>query len=184
VQPNESFVSLNLVGPLDGVIRLLSLLGLVAGTVLVCWRVGNGKLSLGQGFVALVAVVLASNKLLSPQYLMWVLPLVAYVLGFDLLWLTICALTTLIFPFIYETRHPLLLVPTNPAFLPTITLRNTLLVTATVLAVLGRRRDALPAPEEAEAAPEARELARLAHPDSPYDSEARLGNKRSTTRTG
>ncbi len=151
VQPNNSFVSLNLVGPLDGPIKMLSLLALVGGTLLVCWRVLQGRLSLGRGFVALIAVVLASNKLLSPQYIMWILPLVAYVEGFDLLWLTICALTTLIFPFIYQTRHPILMVPTNPGFLTTIAVRNAMLVVATVLAVRGRRA-AAPAPEEADAA--------------------------------
>ena len=150
-QPNESFVSLNLVGPLDGVIKQISLLALVCGTLLVCWQVGKGKLTLGQGFVAMIAVVLASNKLLSPQYIIWILPLVAYVEGFDLLWLVICALTTLIFPFIYQTRHPIITVPTNPAFLPTITLRNALLVTATVLAILGKRPADNPAADEAEA---------------------------------
>ncbi len=160
-QPNNSFASLNLVGPLDGVIKQLSLLALLGGTLLVCWRVLHGKLSLGQGFVALIAVVLASNKLLSPQYIIWILPLVAYVEGFDLLWLTICALTTLIFPFIYQTRHPILLVPSNPGFLPTITLRNAMLIIATVLAVRGRQRAAAPLPEEAEAAAE-QEVAGLA----------------------
>jgi hypothetical protein len=165
VQPNQSFGSLNLVGPLDGVIRQISLLALVGGTLLVCWRVFSGKLSLGQGFVGMVAVVLASNKLLSPQYVMWILPLVAYVEGFDLLWLTICALTTLIFPFTYQTRHPILLVPTNPAFLPTIALRNAFLVAAAGLALRGRQRHAAAsAPDMAEEEVEI-ELAGLARPE-------------------
>jgi hypothetical protein len=165
VEPNQSFSSLNLVGPLDGVIRQLSLLAMIVGTLLVCWQVLRGRLSLGQGFVAMIAVVLASNKLLSPQYILWILPLVAYVEGFDLLWLTICALTTLIFPFIYQTRHPIITVPTNPAFLPTITLRNAMLVVATVQAVLGRRRATIPAPDEAEAEPAEVGLAEVARPE-------------------
>lgn len=149
-RPNNSYNSLNLVGPLDSTIKTLSLLALIGGMLLVCWWVWRGKLSLRQAFVALIAVVLASNKLLSPQYIMWILPLVAYAEGFDLTWLTICALTTLIFPFIYQTRHPILMVPTNPAFLPTIAVRNALLVAATVQALRGGRRAA--APGEAEAA--------------------------------
>jgi hypothetical protein len=161
--PNQSFNSLNLVGPLDSTIKLISLLALIGGTLLVCWRVSRGKLSLGQGFVALVAVVLASNKLLSPQYIMWILPLVAYVEGFDLLWLTICALTTLIFPFIYQTRHPILMVPANPGFLTTIALRNVFLVAAAVLAVRGRQRAAAASSDEAAAAE--LELVGLARPD-------------------
>jgi hypothetical protein len=164
-QANHSFLSLNLVGPLDSLIKPLSLLALVGGTLFVCWRVLGGKLSLGQGFVAMIAVVLASNKLLSPQYIMWILPLVAYVEGFDVLWLGVCVLTTLIFPFLYQTRHPILLVPTNPQFLPVIALRNLLLVVATVLAIRGRRRVVTPAPEaEAEAAPEL-ELAAFGRPE-------------------
>ncbi len=163
-QPNHAYASLNLVGPLDSVIKPLSLLALVVGTLLICWQALRGKLSLGQCFVAMIAVVLASNKLLSPQYIIWILPLVAYVDGFDPVWLGVCALTTLIFPFLYQTRHPILLVPTNPLFLPTITLRNTLLVIATVLAIRGHRRAALPTPEAAETAPDL-ELAELERPE-------------------
>ncbi len=137
VHPNNSFNSLNLVGPLDVYLKSLSLYALIGGIALVSWRVLCGKLTLGEAFVATIALVLASNKLLSPQYIIWVLPLVAYVEGYDSLWLVICALTTLIYPFIYQTRHPILLVPTNSAFLPTITLRNVLLVVATVRAVRG-----------------------------------------------
>jgi hypothetical protein len=160
-RPNVSFVSLNLVGPLDGPIRTLSLLALVVGTGLVCWRVGRGKLSLGQGFLAMIVVVLASNKLLSPQYIIWALPLVAYIEGFDLLWLAICALTTLIFPFLYQTQHPIINVPNNPGFLPVITLRNALLIVATVLAVRGRSgTPAQSAPAEAGTDEALAELAR------------------------
>ena len=151
-RPNVSFVSLNLVGPLDSAIKLLSMEALIGGTLYVCWRVLRGKLTLGQAFVAMIGVVLVSNKLLSPQYLMWILPLVAYVEGLDALWLVICALTTLIFPFIYQTHHPIITVPDNPAFFPTIALRNLLLVIATVRAVRGRRpATAGQAPAEAEA---------------------------------
>ncbi len=154
VHPNVSFISLNLVGPLDSVIKLLSMEALIGGTLYVCWRVLRGKLTLRQGFVALIGVVLVSNKLLSPQYLMWILPLVAYVEGLDPLWLVICALTTLIFPFIYQTHHPIITVPENPQFLPTIALRNLLLVIATVRAVRGRRpARQRQAPTEAEARP-------------------------------
>jgi hypothetical protein len=152
VSPNHSYVSLNLVGPLDAVLKPLSLLGLVVGTLIVCRRVLQGHLSLGQAFVASIALVLVTNKLLSPQYLMWVLPLVAYVEGFDLLWLVICALTTLIFPFIYQTRHPILTVPGNPAFLPTIAVRNLLLFIATLRAL--RRPSERPALDPAKAAKE------------------------------
>jgi hypothetical protein len=160
VSPNHSYVSLNLVGPLDVVLKPLSLLGLGVGTLIVCRRLLRGQLSLGQAFVASIALVLVTNKLLSPQYLMWVLPLVAYVEGFDVLWLVICALTTLIFPFIYQTRHPILSVPGNPAFLPTIAIRNLLLLIATLRAL--RQHAEQPALAPATAAKEVTAL-KLAH---------------------
>ena len=182
--PNQSYFSLNLVGPLEVVIKPLSLLALVVGTLLVCWQVRRGELRLGQGFVAMIAVVLASNKLLSPQYIMWILPLVAYVEGFDLLWLTICALTTLIFPFIYQTRHPILTVPTNPAFLPTITLRNALLVIATVLAVRGHQSAAAPLPDEAEAETPELALAGLERPEVLAERSAALLEEQGAAQEG
>ena len=128
-----SFGSSNLVGPLDQYLKALSLVGLVVGSGVVYWRVAWGKLTLGQGFVATLAVVLTSNKVLSTQYIVWILPLVAYAEGFDWLWLVIAVLTTLIYPFLYYSPSPL-----KETFLPTIALRNFLLLIATVWAIRGR----------------------------------------------
>ena len=45
--------------------------------------------------------------MLSPQYLIWVLPFIAIVLRrHDLVWLAICVLTLVVFPFGYLQLHP------------------------------------------------------------------------------
>ena len=95
--------------------------------------------------MACLCVVLATNKIFSPQYLIWLLPVVAAVDGFDPLWLIICLLTTLDFPIIYQMRHPIWTVPFNPAFMPVLALRNGLLVYATIRAI-GRHARRSPVP--------------------------------------
>jgi hypothetical protein len=138
VQGIISFGSLNLVGPLADPLKLLSLAGLAGGSLLVYWRVWCGRLSPGQAFLAAIGLLMVFNKVLSPQYFMWVLPLVAYVLGLDLLWLLICLLTTLIYPFLYHVYFHIGHQITNPVLLWTIALRNALLVVAVLRAVQGK----------------------------------------------
>lgn len=133
-----SFGSLNLVGPLEDPLKLLSLLGLVGGSVLVYWRAWRGQLSLGQAFLAAIGIILIFNKVLSPQYLIWALPLVAYVLGFDLLWFLICLLNTLIYPFLYHVYYHVDNEITNPVLLGVIAIRNAFLILAVVRAVMGK----------------------------------------------
>jgi len=74
---------------------------------------------------------------LSPQYLIWVLPLIAIVeREHDPWWLVVCAFTTLIFPFGYGLIVSPPGSPAPPSFPPllliTIGVRNVLLVAATV----------------------------------------------------
>lgn len=132
-----SFHSLNYVGPLDRVLEPLSALALAAGCLLIYWRLLRGRLDLGRAFVACLCVVLLANKIFSPQYLIWILPLVAYVEGFDVVWLVIGLLTTFIYPFVYFAHTHILLVAPDPWFLPALALRNALLLAVTVRAVRG-----------------------------------------------
>jgi hypothetical protein len=135
-----SFVSLNFVGPLDAFLKPLSAGALLALCLLVYWRQARGRLTVGQAFVACLCAVVATNKIFSPQYLIWLLPVVAAVEGFSLLWLAICILTTLEYPVIYLMRHPILTVPYTPEFMPLIAVRNLLLLYVTVRAISGPRR--------------------------------------------
>ena len=141
-----SFQSLNYVGPLDVVLKPLSAVALVAGCLLVYWRHWRGTLDIGHAFVACLCVVLVANKIFSPQYLVWVLPLVAYVEGFDPLWVAIGLLTTLIYPFVYFDHSHIKFVAADWRFLPTIAVRNGLLLFVTLRAIRGRQAKLVPAP--------------------------------------
>ena len=132
-----SYVSLNYVGPLDVVLKPLSSLALAGGCLWVYLRLARGRLGLAQSFLALLCVVTVTNKIFSPQYMIWVTPFVAEVYGFDLLWLLICGLTTLIFPYLYALGRPIWVVPTVvKAFLPAVALRDAVMVWATLRAIL------------------------------------------------
>jgi hypothetical protein len=144
--PDYSFVSLNYVGALDIVLKPLSALALLAGCLWVYWRQGHGRLTIGQAFVACLCAVLVTNKIFSPQYLIWVLPVVAYVEGFDVLWVAICLLTTLDFPIIYQMRHPIWTVTFSWQFMPVLAVRNGLLLWVTIRAIVRRRRRVTAAP--------------------------------------
>lgn len=151
--PNYSFTSLNFVGPLDGVLKPLSAVALAGGCLWVYWRQARGRLSVGRAFLACLCVVLVTNKIFSPQYLIWVLPVVAETEGFDLLWVAICFLTTLDFPILYQLRHPIWTVSYTPLFMPVLALRNGLLAWVTVRAMFrctqGRARSGVPASQGA-----------------------------------
>jgi hypothetical protein len=145
--------SYNLVGPLDsGIVALLSFAGL-AGLAWIYWRSWLGKLEFGRGLLAVICVTLLASKVFSPQYLIWALPLVVEVEGIDLVWLVICACTTLIYPVLYVNEHifgtpgPL---PYTGTFLGTIAIRNLALIVATARVLLpGQRLATHPAGEPA-----------------------------------
>lgn len=148
-RPDYSFVSLNFVGPLDVLLRPLSALALALGCLWVYWRQARGRLSASQAFVAVVCVILVTNKLFSPQYLIWVLPLVAYVEGFDVLWIAICLLTWYDFPILYQLRHPIQTVTYTGLFMPVLALRNGLLLWATLRVIMRRKAAARSLPADA-----------------------------------
>ena len=143
--------SYNLVGPLDsGIMALLDFAG-VAGLGWIYWRTWLGRLDLGRAMLAVICVTLLTSKVFSPQYLIWALPLVVEVEGIDLVWLLICACTTLVYPVLYVNEHifgtpgPL---PYTGPFLGTIAIRNAALLVAAARVLLpGRRLVTLPATE-------------------------------------
>jgi hypothetical protein len=133
--PNFSFSSLNYIGPLDIVVKPLAALSLLALCCLVYARQARGRLSVEQAFLAVLCIVIVTNKVLSPQYLIWVLPVVAAVEGFDAIWLAVCVLTTVIYPILYLTQPTFATVTETRAFLPIVAARNLLLIAITIRAV-------------------------------------------------
>jgi hypothetical protein len=137
VHPDHSFHSFNLVGGLDTALKVVSLMVLAAGCAWVYRRQASGRMSVGRAAFACVCVVIATSKVFSPQYIMWVLPLVALEEGLDLQWLAIAALTTAVFPVAY--LHDNLRGPAPAAYsallLALVAARNALFVQATWRAV-------------------------------------------------
>lgn len=172
-QPDYSFTSLNYVGALDVYLKPLSAVALATGCLWVYWRQARGRLTAGQAFVACLAVVLVTNKIFSPQYLIWALPVVAYVEGFDFVWLAICLLTLYEFPVIYQMRRPILTVPYSWEFMPVLALRNGLLLYATLRAIMRPPRRA-PEPADTASTHAARIAARPSPPDERGESAPAL----------
>lgn len=142
--PDHSFHSFNLVGPLDGSLSTFSTLALLLSCAWVYWRQLTGHLSYGRAMLALVLVAICTSRIFSPQYLIWALPLVAAVEGdYDLVWIAICVLTTLIFPFAYRSYHfnGLTTPDSYPVvFMALIGIRNALVVFAAARLLAPRRR--------------------------------------------
>ncbi len=134
--PNYSFVSLNFVGPLDVVLKPASAVALVGGCLWVYIRQTRGRLTIGQAFLACLGIVLVTNKIFSPQYLIWIIPVVAYVEGLDLFWIAICFLTWCDYPIIYQLHHPIQTVTYSWQFMPVLALRNGLLLYATLRVII------------------------------------------------
>ena len=80
-------------------------------------------------------MIVLTNKIFSPQYLIWVLPVVALVEGWDLLWVAICLLTTLDYPVLYRL-HPFGAAPYDWPFMLVVAARNALMLVATLRAIL------------------------------------------------
>ena len=132
VAPDHSFHSYNLVGRIDAELSLLAGLGLAGGCLLVYWQQLGERLSFGRAMALCLLVVVFTNRVFSPQYLIWVLPLIAIAeREYDVVWLAVCALTTLIFPYAYDFAglHGDGTPATYPLFFPAlIAIRNGLLV--------------------------------------------------------
>ena len=135
VAPDHSFHSYNLVGSAAGELGLLGDVGLVGGCLWVYWQQLHGRLAFARALTLSLLVVVCTNHVFSPQYLMWLLPLMAITgRDYDRVWLAICALTTAIFPFAYDLAglHGSGTPSSYPLFFPgLIALRNALLVIAT-----------------------------------------------------
>jgi hypothetical protein len=154
--PNYSYTSLNFVGPLDTLLKPASLVALVAGCLWVYWRQARGKLTVGQAFLACLGIVLVTNKIFSPQYLIWIIPVVAYVEGFDWLWLAVCFLTWCDFPIIYQLHHPIQTVTYSWQFMPVLALRNGLLLYATLRVIIRPKKTPFQFPGSASGPPSRR----------------------------
>src|SRR5260370_28006673 len=121
VHAEYSYGSLNLVGALGGVVSLLCLAFFILGYAYTIWLQWRGKLDIVQASIAVLLVFIATGKVFSPQYLMWIMPLLAYSNALDGLLLLCCVLIsllpTVLYPYLYRRASLLPLFPLVPHFI-------------------------------------------------------------------
>jgi hypothetical protein len=133
----ESYGSLNIISALSGIVSSLGTFFLVAGYLFIIFMQWRGKLDITQTTIAILLVSIVTGKVFSPQYLIWLMPLLAYAGAFDAFW-NICwgivsLLTTYTLLFLYtkpvtDARD----LPLLPGFFETIGIRNAFFVLITL----------------------------------------------------
>jgi hypothetical protein len=143
---NFTFGSLNVLNPWDRIVSDVFTVALLAGFVAILLAQLRGRLDLGAAYLATLLLIIVTGKVFSPQYLLWLAPLVAYMTARDwrwfLLWGVICLLTTIVYPYLYEVSAyiyptidrnlPILKAPDVPGFLPAIAARDLLFLLVTM----------------------------------------------------
>ncbi len=141
LHPVSSYGSLNVLSRLSPFVAAFGTVCLGIGLGYTFWLQLRGKIHLFMASLLTLLVVMITGKVFSPQYLIWVFPLVAYIGKNNRKWLVswggVGLLTTWIFPFMYTSVHRVTDVPLIPAFYPVIFVRNMLLL-GIILALLYR----------------------------------------------
>jgi hypothetical protein len=131
-----SFGSVNIENDLGSIVALAFEVLFVLGYIIAILWQWRGKLDLTQTFIALILIFIVTGKVFSPQYLMWLIPLLAYNGAFNRLWLvlwsSISILTTIVYPYIYMLTKDARLAPLLPGFIEAVTVRNFLLAVITL----------------------------------------------------
>jgi hypothetical protein len=156
VQIVFSFGSINMVSALGGNVSNLLEVFFVVGSIYAIYLQWRGKLDIIQTFIALLLVFIATGKVFSPQYLIWVIPLLAYSGAFDRVWIvlwgSISLLTIIIYPYYYTRTIDGVKTPYFPGFIQIVTARNVLFVLLTLAYLFNwfhiRSRRALPTAEK------------------------------------
>jgi hypothetical protein len=127
-----SYGSLNWLSPLGVWMERAFTLFLAAGLVWILKELWQQKMDLLQAALAALILLVATGKVFSPQYLLWLIPLIAYSgipnRTLTLTWIAVCVLTSLIFPGYYSFAPNGNSLPHMPGFLPILAVRNGLMV--------------------------------------------------------
>ncbi len=138
-QYNMAYQSLNFVSSLTRYISPLTTLLEIAALLYIFWLQWRGRLDIYAASLLTLLVIIVTGKVFSPQYLIWVTPLVALVGKAHWRWLLswglVCALTTFMFPLHYSGLHEI------QNFYAVICVRNLLIlgITCTLLVWYNKR---------------------------------------------
>ena len=135
----NSFGSTNILGNHSASLSRLFTVFLAIGLLLTFYMQLRGKLDLMKSCLLTLLIVIVTSKVFSPQYLMWVTPMIAYIGKSNWRWLlswgSVGLLTTWIYPFIYLAVPHIADAPRLPAFYPAVLARN-ILILGIVLALM------------------------------------------------
>lgn len=146
--PSFDHGSLNIASDLTRLISPINTLLAIAGLFAIYWLHWRKRIDLAQSMVGLVCVLIVTGKVFSPQYLIWLIPLLAYVYArgqtnrlWMAAWALICLLTTFIYIFYYsrlpDPRTAATTVQSLPGFFEFVAARNLLLLLTAVVFVGG-----------------------------------------------
>lgn len=131
-----SYGSLNSLSSLSGIVGVVSTVLLATGYVYILWQQWRGRLDITQTMIAFLFIFIATGKVFSPQYLIWLIPLLAYAGAFDTFWLfcwgSVSVLTTFIYSYLYAHLSNPQLIYHIPGFFETIATRNAFFVLITL----------------------------------------------------
>jgi hypothetical protein len=127
-----TFGSINVLGALASNILSRMIQALIASLAYTWWLQWRRHLDLAMTCLLTLLTVIVTNKVFSPQYLIWVIPLAAYVgqgnRRWLLFWTTVGLLTSWVYPYIYAMVSYHLLIPDTLLFYPVTATRNFLLL--------------------------------------------------------
>ncbi len=127
----HTFGSVNVISPLSHSVSLLSSLCLVGGLLFTFWLQWRGKLDVYTASLLTVLIIMITGKVFSPQYLIWIVPLLAFVGKVNWTWLITWGIVGLLTIWIWPTMYdsvPLLQVPLLPEFYPVVLARNIIIL--------------------------------------------------------
>jgi hypothetical protein len=142
----NSYGAVNVLSQLAPKIDELSVSAMCIGLLYTFWLQWRGKVDLSTSSLLTLLIVIISGKVFSPQYLIWVTPLVAYVGKCNWQWLaswgSIGLVTTLIYPYMYNAVPEVVSVVLLPEFQPVLLVRNLMVLGFTLMLLFkATRRD-------------------------------------------
>ncbi|GCE16276.1 hypothetical protein KDK_00760 [Dictyobacter kobayashii] len=130
------FGSINMYTALNAFVSPLFTLLFVLSVVYILWLQWQRRMTLLQTVIALTLAFIATGKVFSPQYLIWLIPLLAYAGAFNKVWTILWGLISFLTTFIYVAFYSQILDPAHihlpSGFFEVATIRNILLAVLTL----------------------------------------------------